>query len=78
MTCLSGYQQIDDEELPLVAATRAEQKPFVDGVAKIVAAKSRGSEAEVAKLEREMDEQVYAIYGLTADEILAVEESASN
>jgi restriction endonuclease S subunit len=76
-----GYLAINKstiEELPLVAATRAEQKPFVDCVGKIVAAISRGSITEVEKLEREMDERVYAIYGLTPDEIRAVEESVSN
>jgi len=50
-----GYLAINKstiEELPLVAATRAEQKPFVDCVGKIVAAKSRGSITEVEALDR--------------------------
>ena len=34
-------------------------------------------EADTAALEREIDQRVYALYGLTADEIRLVEESTN-
>jgi hypothetical protein len=41
----------------------------------ILAAKQRDAGADVSALEREIDELVYALYGLTPEEIKIVEES---
>ena len=46
-------------------------------VERILAAKERDAGADVSALEREIDELVYALYGLTTDEIKLVEESVA-
>ena len=43
---------------------------------RILAAKALAASADTSALEREKDEQVYALYGLTPEEIKIVEESA--
>jgi len=43
----------------------------------IVAAKRRDSDADTTALEHEIDQQVYALYGLTEDEIKIVENGAA-
>ena len=45
-------------------------------VEKILAAKAKAADADVSQLEREIDELVYALYGLTPAEIKIVEGSA--
>ena len=40
----------------------------------MLAAKQRDAEADVSALEGEIDELVYALYGLTAEEIALIEE----
>ena len=45
-------------------------------VDRILAAKKRDPAADVAALEREVDERVYRLYGLTKAEIRIVEEAA--
>ena len=42
----------------------------------ILAAKQRDAAADVSALEREIDELVYALYGLTPEEIQIVEGAA--
>ncbi len=49
------------------------QKQIVALIDKVLAAKQRDAEADVNALEREIDELVYAIYSLTAEEIKLVE-----
>ena len=45
-------------------------------VERIVASKMKNSSADTSALEREIDQQVYALYGLTPEEIKIVEDSA--
>ena len=45
-------------------------------VDRILAAKQREAEADTSALEREIDELVYALYGLTPEEIQIVEGAA--
>ena len=45
-------------------------------VDRILAAKRKNPAAETSALEREIDQQVYALYGLTPEEIKIVEDSA--
>ena len=45
-------------------------------VDRILAAKQRDAEADTSALEREIDELVYALYGLTPEEIKIVEEAS--
>lgn len=64
-------------EIPIKMISSAEQKPFITLVDRMLATKQRDAEADTSALEREMDDLVYALYGLTPEEIKIVE-SASN
>jgi len=44
-------------------------------VDRILAAKQTNPQADVTDLEREIDERIYRLYGLTPEEIRIVEES---
>jgi hypothetical protein len=44
---------------------------------RILAAKQRDAEADTSAVEQEIDELVYALYGLTPEEIKIVKEAAS-
>jgi adenine-specific DNA-methyltransferase len=59
------------ENIPIPLLSESEQKPFVALVEKILAGKERGE--DTTGLEREIDEMVYRLYGLTAEEIAVVE-----
>ncbi|HOC01020.1 MAG TPA: hypothetical protein PKM43_19995, partial [Verrucomicrobiota bacterium] len=54
-------------------ATPAQQKAVERLVDRILAAKARDAAADVSRLEREIDQLVYALYGLTPEEIQIVE-----
>lgn len=58
--------------IPLVSPEK--QKPVERLVDRILTAKQRDVEADVSALEREIDQLVYALYGLTSDEIKLVED----
>ena len=69
---------------PIPAATPAQQKPVEQLVERILSAKQRDvglrsrasspqAGADVSAWERELDELVYALYGLTPEEIKLVE-----
>jgi hypothetical protein len=62
---------------PLVEPPEKSQKPIIALVDEILAAKKRDAGADVSALEREIDELVYALYGLTPEEIKLVEERAN-
>ena len=71
----SNYQ-VDKEPLlniPLPSATQAQQKPIIDLVDKILAAKKENPQADTSVWEEEIDRLVYKLYGLTKDEIKVVE-----
>ena len=61
------------EQLPIPAATPEKQRPVERLVDRILAAKQRDARADVSALEREIDQLVYALYGLTPEEIQIVE-----
>jgi len=63
-------------EIPIKVISGTEQKPFIALVDRILAAKARDATADVSALEREIDELVYALYGLTPEEIKIVESAA--
>ena len=50
-----------------------EQKPFIKLVDRNLAAKQRDAGAGTSALEREIDELVHALYGLTPEDIQLVE-----
>ncbi|MBU1422668.1 MAG: N-6 DNA methylase [Bacteroidetes bacterium] len=62
--------------LPIKKIQKSEQKPFIDIVDKILEAKKKGPTANTTALEREIDEMVYKLYGLTPEEIEIVESSS--
>ena len=59
-----------------VAAERAQHDAIVSLVERILAAKQANPAADTSALEREIDQQVYALYGLTPEEIAIVEGTA--
>jgi hypothetical protein len=61
--------------LPIPAAATGQQKPVERLVERILSAKQRDAEEDVSAWERELDELVYALYGLTPEEIKIVAES---
>ena len=60
-------------QLPIPQATAEQQKPIIALVDKIIAAKKANPQADTSKEEAEFDCLVYALYGLSEDEIKIVE-----
>lgn len=63
------------EKIPIKKISQKEEKPFIDIVKEILEKKKENPEADTEKLERKIDEMVYRLYGLTAEEIAIVEGS---
>ncbi len=63
----------DAKSLPIPRITAVEQRPFIRLVERILSAKDAAPGADTGELEAEIDRLVYALYGLTAEEIAAVE-----
>ena len=66
------------ERIPVPKVSADQQRPFVDVVDRILAAKDAGpvwgqDMPDTSALEEEIDQLVYALYGLTEDEVAAVE-----
>jgi hypothetical protein len=61
------------EQLPIATASPEQKKTMERLVDRVLAAKQRDAEADVSALEREMNQLVYALYGLTPEEIQTVE-----
>jgi hypothetical protein len=64
------------KDLPLPPFAVQQSKQLTVLVDRILAAKKQNSAADTSALEREIDQQVYALYGLTPEEIAIVEGSA--
>ena len=64
------------EKLRIPQISKAKQRPFVALAEKITAAKAANPTADTSKMEAEIDKMVYALYGLTKDEIKIIESSA--
>ena len=62
--------------LPIPAVSPAQQKPLEHLVERILAAKQANPAADTSAMEREIDQQVCALYGLTPEEIAIVEGTA--
>ena len=63
-------------KLPVPKVSLRDQEPLVKVVEKILKAKASNPAADTSALEREIDQQVYALYGLTPEEIAIVEGTA--
>jgi len=74
-----SYEARFIRELPIrpidfaVAAERAQHDALVKLVERILAAKQKNPAADTSASEREIDQQVYALYGLTPEEIKIVQ-----
>jgi hypothetical protein len=62
--------------LPLPKVDSTKQAPIARLVREVTAAKEKHPAADTSALEREIDQQVYALYGLTPEEIKIVEDAA--
>lgn len=60
-------------EIPIRKISATEQQPFIKLVDRILAAKGKNPQADTSKEEKEIDQLVYQLYGLTEEEIDIVE-----
>jgi adenine-specific DNA-methyltransferase len=58
--------------------SKLEQQPFIDKVDEILSLKKDNPAADTSALEREIDVMVYALYQLTFEEVLIIDENFSN
>ena len=68
------YKPMFIKRLPVPQLPVAEQFPFDRLVERILSAKEVDPSIDTGELEREIDQLVYSLYGLTEDEIAVVEE----
>ena len=61
------------QRLPIPKISAAQERPFVELVDRILAAKASDPDADTSEEEAETDRMVYAPYGLTEEEAAAVE-----
>jgi hypothetical protein len=62
--------------IPIRRCDSKKQRVFATLVDRILAAKQANPSADTSALEREIDQQAYALYGLTPEEIAIVEDTA--
>ena len=72
---LAEIKKINLAKLPIKKITLIEQQLFIEKADQILALKQDNPEADTTTLEKEIDAMVYALYGLTEEEIKIVEES---
>ena len=63
------------QAMPLAPATDLQQKAIIDLVDDILSKKELSVNSDISKLEEEIDHRVYALYGLTYDEVLIVDKN---
>jgi hypothetical protein len=63
----------DWKRLPIPDVSPEKQKPIVALVDQILTAKKKDPSADISVLEKRIDEMVYALYGLTPEDIAIVE-----
>jgi hypothetical protein len=79
MSLAGGYLRIGQNEIrqiPVPEPNNDQSKLIIDLVNQILVRKRKNSDADTSELEHEIDEQVYALYGLTPEDIKIVEASA--
>ncbi len=67
------YKPMFIERLPIPQITAAEQRPFIRLADRILSAKAADPTADTSEQEAEIDRLVYTLYGLTEEEVAAVE-----
>ncbi|MCX5718319.1 MAG: Eco57I restriction-modification methylase domain-containing protein [Nitrospirae bacterium] len=60
------------EQLPIPFATNKQKAPIITLVDRILAVKEKDPNSDTSALEKQIDEMVYALYGLTPEEIAIV------
>ncbi len=60
--------------IPLFVPPVENQRAIIEKVDSILATKHKYSEADTSSLEQEIDQQVYALYNLTPEEIAIIEQ----
>jgi hypothetical protein len=65
-------------KLPIPKISQKAQQPFIEKVEEILAAKKADPTADTSALEAEIDQMIYALYGLTEEEIALVEKGRDN
>lgn len=70
---VTRWKRFAVETIPIPRISTAEQHPFIQLVDCILTAKADDPEANTRDYEAEIDQLVYALYGLTGEEIVAVE-----
>ncbi|WP_233901175.1 DUF7149 domain-containing protein [Tenacibaculum piscium] len=63
----------DIKNFPIKEISEKEQTPFIEKVDKILSIKKENPESDTSVLEKQIDQMVYKLYGLTADEVAIVE-----
>jgi hypothetical protein len=63
------------EKFIIPLKTKIEQQPFIEKVNEILSLKSKDSTVDTTVLEKEIDEMVYELYGLSEEEIKIVEQN---
>ncbi|MCD8410525.1 DUF7149 domain-containing protein [Tenacibaculum finnmarkense] len=63
------------DRLPIKEISEKEQVPFIEKVNNILSIKKENPESDTSVLEKEIDQMVYKLYDLTADEIAIIEGS---
>ena len=72
----SYWKKYKIELLPIANASKAQENELTDKVDAILKAKAK--DADTAKLECEIDDMVYRLYGLTYDEVKTIEPEYSS
>jgi len=72
------YKPMFVKQLPVPKVPKSEQQPFIDIVRGILSMRKTNPEADISKLEAEIDKLVYELYGLTPEEIKIVEGKDEN
>jgi adenine-specific DNA-methyltransferase len=65
----------DFRQIPVRKASELQQSEIVSMVNQILSRKKRNVDADTSALEREIDQKVYVLYGLTPEERKTVEDA---
>ena len=63
------------DKIPVYYPSGSEEEPFIQLIDKIIGRKSHDPMANTLDLEKEIDEMIFKLYGLTEEEIKIVAES---
>ena len=72
---VTRWKRFTVERIPIPKLSAEEQRPFIQLVDRILAAKSTDPGVDTRELEKQIDALVYGLYGLTNEEIRTVDEN---